>query len=558
MVDVEVREVRRWNDVVARLSLVSFVGAASLGFAFWLMGAKADAVLGALCAAGALGVFALSAASLRPQVTRFFAISWYLALFVGGAVLSGVTSYLAWVSVLMLLAFFLGGPVKGLRWALVIAGVMVVGGVVMIAWPVQAMPVEPAVRFLRVLGFAPLLAAYGYVYEVARVKNATELEAARATSEQASHAKDRLLAKVSHEIRTPLNGVLGLTESLLAQRLPARAIEDLELIRRSGTGLLVLINDLLDIARAQAGSVELRPTAVELGRLLTDLAAIHRPSAELKRLQLRIDRDTAEPLWVQVDESRLRQIVGNLVSNAIKFTGEGEVVVRLRVDPAREALVGATISVQDTGLGLDPAALGQIFQPFTQFHTDVVRGGSGLGLSISRELASCLGGRLEVQSEPGRGSTFSLHLALERASRPSPTTVAVEAFAPFRALVVDDNQINRRVAHAFIGLLGGTTEEAADGFQAVFVASQRCFDVILMDLQMPGLDGLEATSRIRAAGVLTPIIALTAAAESETRAACLQAGMVGCLAKPVQLATLRGELARVLPAPEVAVLRNTG
>jgi CheY-like chemotaxis protein len=400
------------------------------------------------------------------------------------------------------------------------------------------------VQLVRVLCLAPVLGAWGYFYEVARVRNAAELEAARAAAQQASDAKGRLLAKVSHEIRTPLNGVLGLTQALLLQPLPGPVMGDLRLIQQSGTGLLVLINDLLDIARAEAGKIELHPTPVELGQLLTDLAALHRSSAQLKRLDLRVEWKTDAPCWVRADELRLRQIIGNLVSNAIKFTQSGEVVLRLGVGPETAGLTQTTFSIQDSGVGLDSQAIPQLFQPFRQFHT--ATGGSGLGLAISQELAKCMGGRLTVTSEQGTGSIFSLHLPLARATPPTSTIDTPERLDPFHALVVDDNQINRRVAQAFVTLLGGFSVGAVDGVEALRLAAGGSFDLILMDLQMPNLDGLQATARLREVGLIMPVLGLTAAVGPETLPACLKAGMVNCLSKPLDLSTLRAELRRHL------------
>jgi CheY-like chemotaxis protein len=251
-------------------------------------------------------------------------------------------------------------------------------------------------------------------------------------------------------------------------------------------------------------------------------------------------------VWVLVDESRLRQIVGNLLSNALKFTSEGSVVVRLRCLESTGGRVETSIAIEDTGVGLDAEELAQVFEPFRQFHAHLAQGGTGLGLAISRELARCMGGRLEAKSTKGRGSAFSLELPLERTSALRQPERGPAKLAPFTALIVDDNAINRRVASAFVTLLGGTPTEAHDGYAALKLAGEQPFDLVLMDIQMPGIDGLQTFAALKDKGFTTPVLAMTGTAEPETQEECLRMGMVGVLVKPVQLATFRAELERVL------------
>lgn len=321
-------ERRRWGGLLAALNLITVVISLLLGLAYELLGARGDAWLAVIVASGSLAALGFFRITRDVELTKRFVLTLFLVVFVGGALVLGELTYLAWVGVMMAMSFLVGGLAIGVGSALVMGAVLAAAGLGIALNGVEPAPVSDAVRLLRVASLAPVLAAYGYLYELARTRNAAELEAARAAAHRSNEAKGRLLSRVSHEIRTPLNGVLGLTRSLLARELPASAIEDLQLIEQSGEGLLALINDLLDIGRAEAGKVELHPAPVELGKLLLDLSALYRDAASQKGLELSVVNDCDAPVWVLVDESRLRQIVGNLVSNALKFTSAGSVVVR--------------------------------------------------------------------------------------------------------------------------------------------------------------------------------------------------------------------------------------
>ncbi|MDP3499736.1 MAG: ATP-binding protein [Myxococcales bacterium] len=378
-----------------------------------------------------------------------------------------------------------------------------------------------------VITLIPTLAALGYFFERSRQTSAEELAAAAHTAQQATRVKSRLLAHVSHEIRTPLNGVLGLTQSLLHQPLPLGAHADLLLIQRSGTGLLALINDLLDTARAESGQLELHPGPVDVRQLVRDVVALYRETARNKGLALAFDGE-GEACWATTDEVRLRQVLANLVANALKFTQTGAVTVRFRRGPDTLPAVDLALSVEDTGRGISPKDLPRLFEPFTQLHGDVPHEGSGLGLAISQQLATQLGGRLTVESTEGRGSRFTLRISLPAAVAPPSRVTTPKALPAFSALVVDDNQINLRVASALLERVGAVVETAEDGEAAFTRVLDRPFDVVLMDLQMPRLDGIEATRRLRAAGFRAPIVALTASAGPETRDECLACGMNEC------------------------------
>lgn len=539
-------EVRRQGRALVSLALVG--GALGVGHAlvYLLVGAWGDSLIAIASALGTPVLVMVWRSTRNQGAVLAFGISWYLTIFLGAAVATQALAYVAWAAVLPAVAFLNGGLERGLRWTGVIVLGVALTAMVLLLFPFDfGIPGTPLVRLLRVVTLPPTLGAVGYLFELARQKNAHELDEARRVAEHASHAKSRLLAQVSHEIRTPLNGVLGLTQSLLHQPLPAGAHADLLLIQRSGNGLLSLINDLLDVARAESGKLELHPGPVELGQLLRDVTALYRETATARTISLSCDGDS-ETCWVLTDEVRLRQVIANLVANALKFTESGSVIVRLVRGREASGQLEVAITVEDTGRGMAAEDLERLFEPFTQVHDDVAHEGSGLGLAISQELATQLGGQLSVASTRGHGSVFTLMLSLATTSAPSALVPRLERLTAFRALVVDDNAINLRVALALLERLGATVETAAGGEVAITKALEEPFDVVLMDLQMPAVDGFEATRRLRAAGLTLPIIALTASAGPQTRQECLGSGMNECLTKPLQLERLGEVLAAVL------------
>ncbi|MDX2009966.1 MAG: response regulator [Myxococcaceae bacterium] len=542
-------ELRRQGRIVSSIVVVATLCASALAVSYLALGSPADAAVGAVSSVGGVVVLALWRLTRSVRWVTHVTLAWFLATFVGATLLTQALAYLGWLSVLPLVAFFIGGLRAGLVWSLTVVGALVATGVALMLLPLDfAVPGTPFVRMLRVASLPPVIAALGLLFELSRVRSASEMEGARAEAIQASEAKGRLLAKVSHEIRTPLNGVLGLTQSLLLQPLPERAHQDLELIRQSGAGLLALINDLLDIARAESGKLELQLGPVDLGRLLRDVVALHQPSIGGRPLSLGLEGVPDEPLWVRTDEVRVRQVLNNLVSNAVKFTDAGTVTVRLTLGRFGGGLRECCISVEDTGRGMSAEGLSRLFQPFTQLHPELSHLGSGLGLSIAKELSGRLGGTLSAASTEGQGSLFSLLLVLEPCDAPAASS-ALSPLPPFDVLVVDDNALNRRVARALLERLGGRVLEAHDGQQAVDALREHRVDLVLMDLQMPVLDGLGATRQLRERQFNAPIVGLTASAGPETAEACRAAGMNGCLSKPVQLAALHLELSQVLTAP---------
>jgi hypothetical protein len=367
------------------------------------------------------------------------------------------------------------------------------------------------------------------------------LHQAREAAEAASQAKSTFLANMSHELRTPFQGLLGSLAMLDAAPLDAEQRRRLQLARDAGAHLLTILNDVLDAARLEAGTLKLDRQAVDLRALVEEVRALMIEPAATKRLVLEARVDDAVPAHALLDATRLRQVLFNLLSNAIKFTAAG----RIGLDLARSG-DALTFAVSDTGIGMDEATRARLFQRFSQGDESTSRryGGTGLGLEISRELARLMGGDIEVRSEPGRGSRFTLRLPLAEAAAaapapaPAPASAPAPAAARLRLLVAEDNEVNREVLAAMIGALGHEATFARDGQDALDAAREREFDLVLMDLHMPRLDGLDATRAIRAlpgAAAEVPIVALTADAFDETRARCAAAGMNGFLSKPVSL-----------------------
>ncbi len=390
-----------------------------------------------------------------------------------------------------------------------------------------------------------------------RVRERTAaLAAATARAETASRTKSQFLANMSHEIRTPMNGVIGMTELLSATPLDASQREITDTIRSSGQILLAIINDVLDLSTIESGHLALDRTPFALGSVLSQAVKVVSPAATAKGLSLEVSADAAIPSQIVGDPLRLGQVLVNLLSNAVKFTDVGRVTVSTRLVPAAATAPAAIrIDVRDSGIGIEPERLSRLFQPFEQGDASMSRrfGGTGLGLAISKRLVELMDGRLWGQSQPGVGSTFSLELPLRAAETPQQSSRPVEASppqprspSPLRVLIAEDNVVNQRVASRMLQKLGYQADVVENGRLAVEAAERQAYDVIFMDVQMPELDGLEATRRITARAGLSPwIIALTAHALEEDRQQCLAAGMNDFLSKPVQLNELTAALARV-------------
>ncbi len=391
-----------------------------------------------------------------------------------------------------------------------------------------------------------------------------ELTRAKAAAEAANEAKSQFLANMSHEIRTPLNAVIGLNSLLLQGPLTAEQRRYAELVAGSGQLLLSLINDVLDLSRIEAGHFELQLMDFNPRQLATEVLELLRGRAQEQSLGLRLEAAPDLAAWLQADAVRLRQVLFNLVGNALKFTNQGGVVVRLSQQTRDDRLL-LRLDIEDTGIGIPADALPTLFDRFTQADATAARrrGGSGLGLAITREVVLRLGGQIQVSSEPGRGSCFSVSLPCTLAAAPAAPAAAVVAVpagaappaAGLRILVAEDNAVNQLLIDAMLRQLGHEPVLVDDGRAAVERARRGGWDLVLMDLQMPDLDGLGATRQIRAlpdgAGRV-PIVAMTANVRTEDRQACVDAGMDDFISKPVDMAVLRATLARVRSALPVA------
>lgn len=372
---------------------------------------------------------------------------------------------------------------------------------------------------------------------------AAELKRALHDAEAASEAKSAFVANMSHELRTPLNGVLGMARALSDEVDEPAHAEKLNVIAQSGALLLGVLNDVLDLAKIEAGRIEIRPEPVEPAALIGDTCALFRAAASEKGLALNLSLG-ALPDRVATDGVRLRQILSNLVANAVKFTPSGQVDVSAHAEPAGEAW-RITIKVSDTGCGITPADLAQLFKRFSQADTSQTRrhGGSGLGLVIARELAQRMGGDITVESAAGAGSTFEVMImaaAAEDAAGQAAPAVDATAISGLNVLLVDDNEVNRIVARCFLEPHGARVAEAASGAEALALFNDQVFDLVLLDAHMPGMDGLETLAQLRATprGAATPVIALTADALPGDRRRYLTAGMDGYVSKPVDKTVL--------------------
>ena len=369
------------------------------------------------------------------------------------------------------------------------------------------------------------------------------LNEARMAAERASEAKSRFLANISHELRTPMNAILGLVDLALPKQTDATAKEFLQTTRESADLLLTLLNDLLDSSKIEAGKLELESSPFSLRRMLDQMMRVLAVRASEAGLAFSCRIPAELPDAVVGDQVRLRQVLLNLAGNAIKFTEQGEVELSVRAVSQDSEVVCLEFAVRDTGIGISPSEIEHLFQPFSQADASTTRrfGGTGLGLSICSSIVRMMSGNIWVESEPGKGSTFYFAVPFPLASEVPPEEetapeVPAEAASTLRILLVEDNPANQTLAAYILRDRGHSVEIVGDGHQALRMTQDAVYDVILMDVQMPGMDGLEATKAIRArenGSRRVPIIAMTAHAMKGDRERCLEAGMDGYMSKPI-------------------------
>ena len=402
----------------------------------------------------------------------------------------------------------------------------------------------------------------GSLQDINFIKVAEEaLRTGRDQARAANKAKSDFIAVMGHEVRTPLNAILGSVE-LLKRGLDERESQEmLSLIDEAGRGLLAIVNDLLDVSRIDAGKLEITTSPTDIVALVRRTLDFWGPQASDKGVALSIDVSGADDAPLMVDAGRVRQIVGNLISNAIKFTDEGAIRLMVSTNDTADGCIGVTVSVIDTGPGVPQDAAESIFTAFEQAPGSASLGGAGLGLFISRRLARMMGGDLTLEPSQGGGAHFRLALTLDRAgglpaeARLADSTAA--AWDGLHVLCVDDNDKNRRIAELLLGQLGFAVTLAASGAEALDVCAIQRFDLVLMDIVMPGLDGMQTLSAIRsdADGLnrTTPGVALTAKLSREDLDAYRGAGFEGVSGKPVDVAALTREIARVLATRQSAI-----
>ncbi|MDO1558908.1 response regulator [Brevundimonas sp. 2R-24] len=421
------------------------------------------------------------------------------------------------------------------------------------AWITLACVPMMAMGLISHVVYGRLEAAVVAAYEARQAQMIADLEAAQRRAEAADRAKSAFLAGVSHELRTPLNAILGASQLIESGRAPGRHPELAQGARRAAEILLGLVNDLIEATASDGDRIVLQPVETDLAALIDDWVGAWSEAAHAKGLSLAAHAAPGLPERIQVDAARLNQVVHKLLSNAVRYTASGEIRIEVSLKPGPRPLLDVT--VRDTGLGLTAAQIGVIFTPFERFDSALRPGceGTGLGLPIARRVAKALEGDIHIASTPGAGSAFSVVVPVE------PLVAQGQTAAPgvSNVLVVEDNPANRRLLGALLGALGCQIDEACDGAEGVAAAEARPFDAILMDVNMPVMDGLQAIRAIRGgAGPNrnTPIVIVSAAARPEDEQEGLSAGANAYLTKPIHVEGLAATLAACAPgSPQATV-----